>query len=45
MSALDAPAQDEPTNDAGHPVDCQCPECMPELYCDEASEQAAKEVA
>jgi hypothetical protein len=26
------PSQDEPTNDVGHPVDCACPECMPELH-------------
>jgi hypothetical protein len=39
-----APAQDDAANDVGHPATCQCPVCMPELYVDEASEQA-KEVA
>jgi hypothetical protein len=34
------PSPEEPTNDMDHPVDCDCPECMPELY---AVEQLALE--
>ncbi len=37
-----APSYDEPTNDEGHPVDCDCPACLPELY---VAELPAAEVA
>jgi hypothetical protein len=41
----DAPADDGPTNDAGHPIGCDCPECLPPEYAPEDPAQARANIA